>query len=178
LTGRPEAVVLEDSRGARQLAGLWPESEHRAAWSSSPNRSCLARGCGHACRQRHPLRADSVKPVLLSACVQEACSQVFAAHTLEAAVGLGRNVLVTGPRAAAVELMLALVGSGSETGPGRPLADLAPERWALLSSLRDVRDFAPDRLAAGLVASSERAAARIRVGSGRVHPLRRGSIRR
>jgi len=149
LTARPESVVLEDARGLHKLALSWDAAAHQAAWDSlaepaAADATTVVRRMGTTIVCAHvPAEA-----LTLAACVQDGLMSSLAAQCLDAAVSLGRNVLIVGPRACAWELIAALVGSGIRPALAGRTAELVPKRWAHVKSLAQARNLGPDRLAA------------------------------
>lgn len=150
LVARPGWVSLDCVGGPARVEVSWGELEHERALGallSSPVR--LAEGttvvalAGYLILQSAPdplRRTDDL--------VSEGWLSPLAARVVTHAVGLGRNVLLVGPRLVCAELAAAILTEGKRPamigGPAQP----SPPGWPLFADVAAARTYGADRVGA------------------------------
>lgn len=150
LVARPGRVSLDRVGGATWVEVNWGALEHERALGalvSSPAR--LADGttvvvlAGYLVLQGAPdpsRRTDDL--------VSEGWLSPLAARSVTHAVGLGRNVLLVGPRLVCAELAAAVLAEGKRPamigGPAQP----SPPGWPLFADVAAARTYGADRVGA------------------------------
>ncbi|MEE8409986.1 MAG: hypothetical protein V3T05_10295 [Myxococcota bacterium] len=151
LIARPGAVTVDGSSGSSAVDVSWTEAQHKtvigAAIDDAPlsfDDGCTATVIGGALVLRRPpdpsRRIDDL--------VQDGRVSALAGRTLSAALDAGRNILLTGPWCAALELIGALLAEGHRPLVVGAVGDAVAPAWPLVSDADDVATVGADRIAA------------------------------
>jgi hypothetical protein len=149
VVARPGSVVADRADGSSRLDVAWEADTHSRVCDTLESPWRFDDGCTAAVvgplvvvmRAPDPLRR-------VEDLVQDGRISSLAGRTLGAAVGLGRNVLVTGPWCAAVELIAALGAEGQRPALVGPAAQPAPPSWPVLQDADGALGAGIDRVAA------------------------------
>jgi hypothetical protein len=153
VVARPGQVTLDRPSGLTPVALSWSSEQHRAATTrvggglvtSAGVRAVIA---GDALVLTRP---PTVVP-RLDELVREGMLSSLAAQTLNAALALGRNLVVAGPWAASAELLAALVVEARRPAFVATRADAPPTAWIRVEAVAEATALGADRIGAWGVA--------------------------
>ncbi|MEO0459980.1 MAG: hypothetical protein AAF219_03980 [Myxococcota bacterium] len=157
LVARPGRVIIERSSHAgapttERAEVEWGAEEHQRVLAALGERESAELDAGAHVIQRHGaliLVANSDPNRRLDDWVAQTRLSSMAAQTVDAAIALGRSVLVAGPWSASRSLMMALVNGGDRpAGWVSPLSP-NPSHWLPIATRDDLVLFNPDRVYLG-----------------------------
>ncbi len=157
VVARPGAVVLDRPAGSAVAAVAWEVAQHEAACEAlKQGAEVLANGT--IARVVGAEIVLHVAPGLDRGAfdlIGEGVLSKLASRTLDAAVALGRNVLVAGSWAASAPLLFRFVAGGA-----RPLVIgddrvAAPQTWSKVASVEEALSYGADRIAAPSLPAAE-----------------------
>lgn len=160
LVARPGAVEGDRPEGTGSLDLAWTQAQHDAAQTALATPRTLSAGVvafmlGNTLVLKKP--PDTVWRV--DDLVRQGWLSSLAGRTLVAAVGLGRNVLITGPWAASVQLCASLVSEGRRPALLGSVSDAVPTRWPCVAQASQVAELGADRVASWSLSAGDLAAA-------------------